>query len=317
MLPLDPAVSVVVPTRARVPRLRRLLEALTQQACDGGHEIVVVVDGPDPDSEQYLQALEDPRVRHLVRPARGGPGAARNLGWRDARGRVVAFIDDDCVPAPGWLQQLTAPIATGDASLAQGRTEPLGPALPRDRWTHTITIQEPSGRYETCNIAYERSTLEALGGFDEALPRAGEDADLGLRARDRGTPFAFVADAVVHHERTVQGFDEMLGSRARAADLAGLVQRHPLFRQNLVAGVFWDRRHATLWAAGATTLVASRWRPVAVPLALAAWAAARTRRFPDAPPARRAVLAGGTVLADLWELAHTVGGAVRARTLLL
>lgn len=317
-----PSITVVVPSRERPERLQRLLSALLDQDVVVGHEILVVVDGVDDATVRCVEGFTAPtngmaKLRHVVRSIQGGPGAARNTGLARATGEVVAFIDDDCVPGRAWLRTLTAPILAGEAAFTQGRTERLGPALPRDRWVRSFAITAPSGRYETCNMAYRRDLLESLNGFDETFSRAGEDADLGLRALHHGAAFAFVDDAVIEHERVQEDFARMLRSRARAVDLPELVRRHPLLRNELVATVFWDRRHATAWTILVAAGIGGRLLPGSGAAVLGLWVVRRSRRFPDAGLPRRITLAAGSCVADIWELAQTLRGSVRARTLLL
>ena len=60
----------------------------------------------------------------LVQP-HGGPARARNLGARAARGRLLAFTDDDCRPEPGWLAALEAALAARPGAMVGGRVTNL------------------------------------------------------------------------------------------------------------------------------------------------------------------------------------------------
>ncbi len=101
-------VSVVVPTFRRADLLDRCLSALTAQDCDAAsYEVIVADDAADDDTRRQVEEWAGSApcaVRYVAVTGPHGPAAARNAGWRAARGEVVAFTDDDCVPDPGWVR---------------------------------------------------------------------------------------------------------------------------------------------------------------------------------------------------------------------
>src|SRR3954466_3165587 len=90
-------ISVVVPTRNRAGRLRALLESLAAQPA---HEVVVVDNASRDDTQAVVTKAG---VRRIRLPEPMGPAVARNRGWREARGDLIVFTDDDVVARPGWL----------------------------------------------------------------------------------------------------------------------------------------------------------------------------------------------------------------------
>src|SRR3954471_22950988 len=89
-----PGVSVVIPTFARPDLvLRAVHSALAQTFTD--LEVIVVVDGPDPETVAVLAALADPRVRTISLAEQGGAPNARNVGIDVARAPWTALLDDD------------------------------------------------------------------------------------------------------------------------------------------------------------------------------------------------------------------------------
>ena len=97
----DPAdVTVVIPVRDRHAELARCLSGLR----DLPHVIVVDDASADPEAIKRIAAEHGAAVIH--RPVNGGPGAARNTGLAAAGTDIVAFLDSDCVPRPGWLGRL-------------------------------------------------------------------------------------------------------------------------------------------------------------------------------------------------------------------
>src|SRR5436190_310359 len=118
-----PDVSVVVATRDRAARLERLLAGLAAQTIGGDRFEVIVVDDGSADRTPALLAAAAERgelpLRTLRHDRPAGRAAAREDGWRAARGDLVAFIDDDCVPAPDWLAAGVE--ASASETIVQGR----------------------------------------------------------------------------------------------------------------------------------------------------------------------------------------------------
>jgi glycosyltransferase involved in cell wall biosynthesis len=98
--PTVPSVSAIIPTRNRPQMLERAIRSVLAQSY-ADFEIIVVIDGPDPNtSPTYCESI-DPRIRCLSLPVNVGLAEARNEGIRHARGRWIALLDDD----DEWLPQ--------------------------------------------------------------------------------------------------------------------------------------------------------------------------------------------------------------------
>jgi glycosyltransferase involved in cell wall biosynthesis len=111
--PAEPRVSVVVPTRGRPDLVVRAVRSALAQSVQE-IEVVVVADGPDDATTRALGTIDDPRLVVEVLPEPRSVGAARNAGVRIARGRWIAFLDDDDEWAADKLA-VQLPIATGSA----------------------------------------------------------------------------------------------------------------------------------------------------------------------------------------------------------
>ncbi|MDX2379937.1 MAG: glycosyltransferase family A protein [Acidimicrobiia bacterium] len=104
-----PLLSIVICTFNRAERLGDLVgQLLADQDCN--YEILVVDDGSTDDTKAVVAAFDDPRVRYEYQ-VNGGLSVARNTGLRQARGELVAFVDDDDRPVATWAAQLSAPFA--------------------------------------------------------------------------------------------------------------------------------------------------------------------------------------------------------------
>lgn len=217
----DPLVSVVVPTYRRAASLDRLLAGLARQRGAPSFEVLVVDNDPARSARAVVVAWAR---RGLMIPepdlAESTPGAAaaRNTGLRRARAPIVAFLDDDVVPAPDWLAGIYEPLATGRAGVSAGRVV-LDPGVPRPRWLdetglggylagHDLGPRErplgPADILLTANAAFRTADLRAVGGFDAALGPRGRchlvcDDVAALRAvRARGAAAVYSPATVVH-----------------------------------------------------------------------------------------------------------------------
>jgi histidinol-phosphate phosphatase family protein len=210
--------DVVIPTVGR-DSLRRLLEAL---AAAGGPRpgLLLVVD----DRRDRSRALPLGGVAGVtVLAGRGaGPAAARNLGWRRATAEWVAFLDDDVVPGPTWPADLARDLEGLGAEVAasQGRVRvPLPPGRRPTDWERNVRGLE-TARWATADMAYRRSVLEEVGGFDERFPRAyREDADLGLRVVRAGHRIVAGRRLVAHPVRAAGGLVSLRVQAGNADDV--------------------------------------------------------------------------------------------------
>jgi GT2 family glycosyltransferase len=199
--------SVIVPAHARPGPLAACLDALARQdyAADR-FEVIVVDDGSDPPLEPV--ATNGPRVRWL-RQAHAGPAAARNSGAAAAAGEVLAFTDDDCRPAAGWLSALAAGLAGRTDTAVGGRTlnalrdDPYAAAgqLLMDHLHATFNRDPERARFfPSNNLALPASRFRSIGGFDRRFTRAaGEDRDLCERWLSSGWSLRYAPEAVVEH----------------------------------------------------------------------------------------------------------------------
>ncbi|AHH20542.1 putative glycosyltransferase [Nocardia nova SH22a] len=214
-------VTVVVPVKDNPSGLARLL------AATGEVRSRIVVD--DGSAEPVAGAVRHESAR--------GPAAARNSGYRSATTELIAFLDSDIVPDPGWLDTVlplfedpaVAAVAPRVRTLARG-------ALGRYE-THRSSLDmgpepavvRPGGRIAyvpTAALVIRRTALAELGGFDETL-RYGEDVDLIWRLVAAGRLVRYQPDAVVRHEPRATLRDWLAQRYAYGTSAAELAARHP------------------------------------------------------------------------------------------
>ena len=240
--------SIVIPTHNRRALLERLLRTLETQALrDGSFEVLIIHNHTPDGTEEMAEAwcARQPFPARYFRKAYNGPTRSREFGARSAAGRYVAFIDDDCIATPGWLQ---AGIDAFDApggrplGLVQGRTLPM-PDQPQRFPFKTIHIDAPTVFFETCNIFYLKRAFEDVGGFSEDfLDRFyGEDTDLGWKVTQHGYGAGFAAAALAHHEVFQVSVQQWLREPLHFKNLPYLVKKYPALRERMYGRYFLTR----------------------------------------------------------------------------
>jgi GT2 family glycosyltransferase len=318
-----PGVSVVIASHGRPLRLRWLLNALEEQTLDAERwEAIVVHDYGPATAARVLEShplARAGRLRHVaIRPGTGSAPGQRNIGWRQARGTLIAFIDDDCRPDLSWLEKLTTTAERHPHAFVQGATRP--DPFERDVFAapHVRTLRsEPPNRYaQTCNTMYPTAVLERVGGFDEATI-TGEDIDLSLRARATGANHVAAPGAAVFHAVEAMTLGQSIRDGLWWQHLALVVKGHPELRRTCLLRVFWEPEHA-LVALALTGVAAAARRPRALALALP-WLASEweSRGRRPAALAVNAVELPGRLVREGARVLTLAAGSARYRTVLL
>jgi glycosyltransferase involved in cell wall biosynthesis len=320
---------VVVSTFGRAGFLEELLQRLRDQDVPADRfEVTIVDNGSADDTWEVLEAAVrgDDRLRLQVARVEQNraPAGGRNLAVALSRGEVIAFTDDDCLPAPGWLSSIQREVRAG-AAIVQGRTEPPPDGVRTSDWDRSVWVLARSGLFETCNMAYRRADLEALGGFDErsavvghrAARPFGEDVELGWRAEGLGGRYAFAHDALVHHRWLPGSYRSWLSERRQLANFPALARRVPAVR-----ALFWNRVFLTRTSAAFDLAVVGAVAAgiASQPLLLVTavpWARQRWVDAADRPGRRRAVRVVQLAVGDVVALGALAEGSLRHRRLLL
>jgi len=223
-----PVVSVVVPTRGRAAYLEVTLDSLLAQRTGIAHEILVVDDGDAGATADIVRAR--PPVRYLAHGSRRGLNVARNTGLREAGAPLIAFVDDDVLVPPGWLDALAegaarhpeagafgGPIRArfeGRVPRGCGREDP--PITTLDLGEHDREVDFVWG----ANFAVRRDAVKRVGPFDEGIVQPHGDEEEWLeRLHAAGGRVVYLAAAGLDHRRTAD--DARLRPLARAAYARG------------------------------------------------------------------------------------------------
>lgn len=209
---------MVIPARNAEDTIADCLDALLAGEYPEERREIVVVDNGSTDRTAALATARP--VRCVLEP-RPGVSHARNRGIAESEGEIVALLDADCIPEPGWLSDLVLPFEDPEVGAVAGRLDhpPASTAAERQAarmlgdWQRFAISSKPP-YVVTANAAFRREVLERIGGFDPHLTRA-QDVELGFRL-GAGTDcrIAYSAGAVArhrHHATQLGFFRQQLG----------------------------------------------------------------------------------------------------------
>ena len=260
-----PFISIIVPTYDRPRQLATCLESLSCLDYPRDRfEVIVVDDGSPMPPEDVVDSFHDRLDVTLLTHPHAGPAAARNTGAARAKGEFLVFTDDDCGPAPDWLQALAARFARVPDHAIGGRTLNALPDNPYSTASHLLVAYlytyynadpDQTRFFTSNNLALPADRFHATGGFDTTFPRAAaEDRDLCDRWLNHGYGMTYAPEVIVYHAHALtfrtfwqQHFDYGRGAfrfrQARAQRGQGSIRVEPLsFYLNLLRYPFLQAR---------------------------------------------------------------------------
>lgn len=255
---MKPTVSLVICTRNRAQRLRACLDAVARIETKIPWELVLVDNGSTDETkgvaESFAAAASFP-VQVIVEPARGS-GHARNTGWRNSRGDLIGFTDDDCYVCADYIDRVLEVFADRRVGYAGGRITLF------DARDYPLTIQLHASYYEIpprsyiaagalqgANMIFRRSALEQINGFDGRFGAgaefAGDDVDAEARASFCGWFGVYDPRLVVahHHGRNAAQARKLYRRYdiGRGAYFAKFLLRGDT-RREFARNIYWAKR---------------------------------------------------------------------------
>jgi glycosyltransferase involved in cell wall biosynthesis len=269
-----PLVTIAICTKDRPEGVTRLLSSLREQAAglpegSGGLDILVVDNAPSDERTRELAAVR-PGVRY-VREFRPGLNFARNRAMREARGEILAFLDDDVIVDQHWSAGLVSAWADHPDACAF-----TGQVLPMELETEAQIVFERRGGFRRgferirfgavlpgnalypggagifgagANMAFRTDMLRSLGGFDEALDTGadvpgGGDLDIFYRVIRAGYPLVYEPTFMVFHQHR-RDMRALLRQYRRSWGLGFMcyirkcMKSDPERRANLIRLIWW------------------------------------------------------------------------------
>lgn len=229
---IDIPASIVIATYNGGRTLRQCLESI-QKLRYPNFETIVVDDGSTDDTAQILRDFDWVKV---VSQKNHGLSAARNAGIKAASGDIIAFTDSDCIVDEDWLYFVALFLVDNSQMAGVGgpNITPCENTLTHraigqapGHATHVLITHKEAEHVPGCNMAFWKSALQAIGGFNPIYHKAGDDVDVIWRLQDAGYTVGFSTAAFVWHHRrpTVSGYIKQQAGYGEAESL--LLRNHP------------------------------------------------------------------------------------------
>jgi GT2 family glycosyltransferase len=203
-----PFFSIIVPTYDRHEALMVCVQAIKQLDYPRDRSEVIIVDdgSPVPVNASGYHFQNDLTIR-VLRQINSGPASARNLGAQHARGDMLAFTDDDCIPTTQWLRELAQSANKAPSGLVGGRTvngidhnlySTASQIIVDQAYAYFLSRDSNLRFFASNNMAVSASLFHESGGFDSSF-RTSEDRDFCDRWIRRGYSLVYAPKALVHH----------------------------------------------------------------------------------------------------------------------
>jgi len=204
-----PSISVIISTKDRGKELVECLESiLSQDYSPDGFEVIVIDDGSLDETRKLASSFP---CKLLTNPSSRGQSYCRNAGARQARGEILAFMDDDCVAGRTWLRDLATYFRWDAVGAVGGYVDGYRNRTPLDRYEKEFSrlnlgkyilhdLKDSSTFFiPTCNMLVRKKAFDEIGGIRESL-HLGEDVDFCWRMRDAGWQALYVPSGTVKHK---------------------------------------------------------------------------------------------------------------------
>ncbi len=273
--PAGPRASIIIPNWNGLALLRPCLDSLRRQTWRDAE--IIVVDNASTDASVSALAREYPEVRVLALAQNGGYSGGCNEGMRAARGEILVLLNNDIEADPHWMEELLLaldrhPEAGSAASRimlydrrdtlhsagdlyrrngtpdSRGVWQPYGPPYDDERWV-----------FGGCGgaVAFRRSTLAAIGPFEERFFMYCEDVDLNWRAQLAGYRCIYAPEAVIYHHLSATGGGRLASYYVGRNTVWVIARNYP----TRLLRLYWRSILATQWAIAKDALLA--WRGIA------------------------------------------------------
>lgn len=198
---MAPKISVIIPTHNSEKTIENCIKSIfSQNFAREDYEIIVVDDGS---FDNTVAISKNANVDEIIEIDPCFQGRARNVGAKKAKGKILAFIDSDCVAESGWLESISKKleefrVVTGtvengvpESKVAWAEYLVEFGGLEKTRQSHVANV------FSTCNGACTKEVFDKVGGFVES--RASEDFIFAAKLKNLGIIPYFVPEIKIQH----------------------------------------------------------------------------------------------------------------------
>jgi glycosyltransferase involved in cell wall biosynthesis len=190
-------VSVLVTVRNVEQYIDYCLTSLLDQTFND-FEIIVVDDASNDNTKEKIEKFSDKRIRYFRNKNWLGLSQSRTECLKHANGDYVFFTDGDCAVSNNWIEEGLKYLKSAGCIGVEGKTYYVSKEYKPTR-SDDVVENKTGGLFMTCNIAYKKTVLEIIGGFDERFTFH-EDRDLAFRALRQGK-IRFNPQMIVYHQK--------------------------------------------------------------------------------------------------------------------
>jgi len=229
--------SIIIPTYNRKNVVKKTLEYLFHQNYPKDqYEIILIDDGSTDGTKEMINFLSPPCRLVYLYQNRKGPHIARNLGIKNARGKIIIFVDSDIFTPPNFINEHMRfhsrfkDVVVSGPTVRTDKLKDVFGDIKRRKFRESLAWSGPS--LVTSNLSVKREFLLKVGGFDEEFVGMGwHDWELGLRLKKLGLKVKRNVEAIVYHYKRKRDLSDIPSlcekKRERGINAVLYYKKHP------------------------------------------------------------------------------------------
>ena len=218
---MAPNVSVVLCVRNEEEYIRDCIKSILSQTYED-FEVIIVDDNSNDHTQNLIKEFDDGRIRYFRNEEWCGIAKSRNEGLRHTRGEYLFFTDGDCKVSNNWIEEGLKLLKSPGCVGVEGRIYYVSKDY-KPTFSDSVIKNISGGQFTTGNVAYKKSVVKAVGGFDERLERL-SDRDIALKIMKFGE-IRFNAKMIVYHPQVIMTPRGLIEAASRARNRVYLFKR--------------------------------------------------------------------------------------------